>query len=102
MKDESLHDIIEKYFQVNLPISGGNGDSFENAIIIETTNSSEGIHMEYEVLKYIHLLGNKSWKRDKQELHKVNRKVYDKLKLVLEDDPDNYHNYYFDITRFYK
>jgi hypothetical protein len=89
------------YFKFKAPISGGYGDSFENAIVIEMDNGDLGVDMEYKILKMIHSLGGNSWKLDHQEMIKKNGKVYDKLSIVLENNPGFFHNYYFDITRFY-
>ena len=95
-------DDVKKYFGVDLPISGGMGISIENAFIINTDDSCEGIGMERKILNYLfQLMGGKDWKLIKQELVSKENKKYDKLKILWKDDPSNYHNYYFDITQFF-
>ncbi|MCX5782095.1 MAG: hypothetical protein NT145_05270 [Elusimicrobia bacterium] len=101
MEAKSLRETLKDSFNIDLPISGGQGSSFDDAIIIETKNSSEGVNMEYTVIKCIHKLGNLGYKVVKQELIPKDNKWYDKLKLEVSNYPDNYHNYYFDITNFY-
>jgi len=97
---EDLKSIIKKYYAVELPISGGSGASFEDAIKIEI-NNSKGVSIEYAVLNYIHKLGNVEYKIVNQELIHNDGKHFDKIKLEVSNDPDNYHNYYFDVTSFF-
>jgi len=97
---DSLKGIIKEAFGLEFPISGGNGSSIEDAIIIEVTDSS-GISMEYKILDCIHKLGGVSFKFVKQEQFLKNEKHYDKIKLEVSNDLANYYNYYFDITNFF-
>jgi len=101
MEDLTVKQIIKKFFNVDLPISGGSGNSIVNAIKIESSTEDEGVQLEYQVLDYIHQLGNKSWRVIKQELLREGNKAYDKLTVEVKDDLQNYHNYYFDITDFH-
>ena len=101
MAMESLKEIIREAFNVDLPLSGGGGSSFEDAIRIETEDSS-GIGVEYEVLKHIHWLGDKTWQLERQRLVEKDGKAYDVLTVALDDEPDVVRNYYFDISRFYR
>jgi len=102
MSKLSVKEGIKKFFDVEMPISGGGGSSFEDAIKIEASNSDEGVAMEYQILKYLHSAGGVSYNVVKQELRQNDNKWYDKLKLEVSNDPKNYHSYYFDITAFYK
>ncbi len=99
--DLTLREVIMKCFGVALPISGGRGSSKEDAIKIDVPRGGDGVSVEYAVLAYIHMLGDVRWELDTQYLIKENGKVYDKLKLWVEDDPKNWHSYYFDITSFF-
>ena len=75
-------------------ISGGNGSSFENAIIISDCNNSEGIEQEYiEVQKRF---GN--YKLIKQSLLDNEGKMYDLLELDIKGEKVEL---YFDITAFF-
>ena len=76
-------------------ISGGDGSSFENAIIISDCDHMEGIEQEYiEIRKRF---GNYSLIRQNL-LNYKNRKI-DKLELKLEDGQQI--EVYFDITEFF-
>lgn len=92
-----LKEAIGKFFNVDLPISGGNGQSIDDPIIINAGESP--VTIEYQVIGFIQQLGNKKWDMEKQETVKKDDKYIDKVSIVLEDDPDNYRNYYFDITQ---
>lgn len=93
----SVKESIKKFFDVDLPISGGDGQSIDDPIIIYCDGNPAP--MEYRIIGYIQELGNKAWSVGKQELIKQEGKSIDKVSIVLEDDPENYHNYYFDITQ---
>jgi len=76
-------------------ISGGDGSSFENAIIISDCEHMQGIEQEYiEVRKRF---GNYSLIR--QNLMEYNQRTIDKLELRLENDQQI--EVYFDITEFF-
>ena len=99
MKSLSVKEGIKKFFNADLPISGGRGSSFADAIKIEVNNSHRGVAIEYKVLDYIYKAGRASYNVVKQELIGKDNKWYDKIKLEVSNDPHNYHNYYFDITK---
>ena len=96
----SLRNQIQDAFGVELPISGGDGTSFDNAIRIEV-DDSRGVSIEYAVLEYIHLLSGQEWKMVWQTLQSCNDRSFDKLSVVRNDDPDQRTDYYFDISRFF-
>lgn len=76
-------------------IGGGDGSSFEKAIIISDCNNTEGIKQEYiEVRKRF---GNCELIR--QILLEHNNKLFDKLELKLEDGREI--ELYFEITKFF-
>lgn len=94
---QNLQSTLQKFFHVSLPISGGDGQSIDDPIII---NAGENpVPLEYQIIDYINQMGNKTWMMEKQELIKKDGRSIDKVSIVLEDDPRNYHNYYFDITQ---
>lgn len=97
---KTLQETIKQFFNVNLPISGRNGQSIDDAIII---NSGENpVSIEYQIIDLIQQMGAKKWRMEKQELIKKDGKFIDKVSIVLEDDSMNYRNYYFDITQVYQ
>ncbi len=76
-------------------ISGGDGSSFQNAIIISDCDHMEGIQQEYmEIRKRF---GNYSLIR--QNLLDYNNRKIDKLELRLEDGQQI--EVHFDITEFF-
>jgi hypothetical protein len=76
-------------------ITGGNGSSFDDAIIISDCSHLEGIDQEYIVLKQ--RFGN--YKLIKQSLIEESGKVYDFLEIQLEDGSKV--EVYFEITDFF-
>ena len=51
-----FREIIKTQFGVDLPISGGIGNSIENAVVIERTPLNDYVSVEHQVLKYIALV----------------------------------------------
>ena len=76
-------------------ISGGDGYSLENAIIISDCDHMQGIEEEYIELRK--KFGNYSLIR--QNLLEFNNRKIDKLELKLEDGQQI--EVYFDITEFF-
>ncbi len=99
MSDLILKEVLKGYFDVDLPISGGNGQSIDDPIIIDVEKN--GVKIEYQIIDLIHTIGGKSWTLERQELKPLGDRMIDILSIVLEDDPDHYRNYYFDITATY-
>lgn len=97
--DMSLKEIIHHFFWIDLPISGWKGQSIEDPIVIDVIWN--WVHIEYQVIDFIQQLGRKTWHTGKQEVIIQKDKTIDKVSIILDDDPDNYHNYYFDISKFY-
>lgn len=99
MIEIDLKKTLKQIFDVDLPISGGSGQNIDDPIVIEVEN--DGVKIEYQIIGFIQKLGGKSWKMAKTELIPKDGRWIDKISIVLDDDPDHYHNFYFDITRFY-
>jgi hypothetical protein len=98
---ESLKEILNDTFEIDLPIAGGYGNSVEDAIIIECETSKDGIAMEYKIVNYLMLLLDKSGNLERQELVHEEDKQYDKIIMSMEEDPETFYEFYFDITKFY-
>lgn len=96
--EKTLKEILDKTYKVNLPISGGFGQSIDDLIIIEV-DDLQGVSVEYTVVDLIQQLGMKEYRLVKQELIVKGDKRIDKLQIQLADEPKNVRNYYFDITR---
>ena len=75
-------------------VSGGDGSSIENAIVISDCNNSEGIRQEYiEVQKRF---GN--YELIQQTLLNIENQMYDKLELDIEGERIEI---FFNITDFF-
>lgn len=95
--DLSLREMIKKEFGTELPISGGDGNSIESAIVIDQAHE-DWSDVEYACLKYINQLLGRSWKLIKTTIIEKDGRKFDQMKLEVNGDDSNYYNYYFDIT----
>ena len=78
-----------------MKITGGDGSSIENAIIISDCNNTEGVQQEYvEVEKRFG-----EYRLIRQVLLEHGDKMYDKLELKLKNGENV--DLYFDITHFF-
>jgi hypothetical protein len=100
----TLREVLLKAFSVDLPISGGNGNAIDNAIIIEPTDLlNDYTSIEYEVLRYIGMGRQVEWKLLQQSLVFYNGLTIDKLQIETRKIKDSQiitavENHYFDIT----
>ena len=78
-----------------MKVSGGNGSSIENAIIISECTNEEGVSQEYLELKKRF----KEYRLLQQSLLMEKGKVYDKLELIVEKGKEI--TIFFDITDFF-
>lgn len=91
-------------FGIDLPIKGGNGNSFYNAVIIEKTSvKKDYVETEYDYLKYIGLGRGIDWKILSQEVISKHGKTMDKIKIETTETNKTeiitqVENYYFDIS----
>lgn len=98
---EALKDILQDTFEAEFPISGGFGNSPEDAIVIECEKRGDGIEMEYKIVNYLMLLLDKPGNLERQELVHEGDKHYDKIIMSPEEDPETFYEFYFDISKFY-
>ena len=77
-----------------MKVTGGDGSSIENAIIISECSNSEGIAQEYSEVRQ--RFGN--YKLIKQSLFSVDNRMYDKLELEMEGKQIEV---FFDISDFF-
>jgi len=76
-------------------ISGGDGSSFENAIIISDCDNMQGIEQEF--IEVRQRFGN--YRLVRQDLMEYNKKMFDKLEIEVENG--QLIEVYFDITEFF-
>jgi hypothetical protein len=99
----TLKDLLEKDFRTELPISGGFGNSIDNAIIIHKNGINDYVGTEYFILKCLGNARRIEWKTLGQDLlYHSNRKI-DKIKIETKQLTETQiitqiENYYFDIT----
>jgi len=100
----TLRNLLKQDFGVDLPISGGFGNSIDNPVIIERSNGiNDYASTEYFILKCLAEERKIKWKTIGQEcLTHRNRKI-DRIKIEVAlttpiETITTTENYYFDIT----
>jgi hypothetical protein len=78
---------------------GGNGDSFETAIVVNADNSVGGVEAEYAYIANQCGEPHKDWKLQSQGLREHAGKPYDVLTIALSGGATR--TFYFDITNFF-
>lgn len=101
----SLRELLKQDFDLDLPISGGSGNSKDNPIIIEPTRNP--VDVEYAVLKCLGIGRNVQWKFLRQEFFTYNGKRMDKIKIEVVELTDTQiittiENYYFQLPDIQK
>ena len=79
--------------------AGGNGESIENAVIINTANSMIGIPAEYKFISRRYGQKDLDWTREFQSVMRSGNRQYDVVVIKLKDGQEK--SFYFDITKFY-
>lgn len=82
----------------NVTFSGGNGSSFEKAIIVKAKNSTDGIGAEYKYLDQKYGRRGVDWQLIQQSLSHKNNKPFDVLKIKYKGKVVNV---YFEISSFF-
>ena len=79
--------------------AGGNGESIETAVIINTANSMIGISAEYKFITSRYGQKDVEWTREIQSVMRSGNRQYDVVLIKLKDGQEK--SFYFDITKFY-
>lgn len=98
-----LKQLIKSDFGIDLPISGGMGNSIESPIVIEIDGCKNCAEIENTILGCLGLGRRIEWKLLKQQLLKNGEKHIDKLQIETTHNTDyeiitQIENYYFDIS----
>lgn len=98
-----LRRLLQKDFGIDFPISGGSGNSRDNAICIHRQDPNDYTSVEYGILKCIGYGRRIEWKLLQQETLHYNGRTLDKLKIETQAITDDevitqVENYYFDIS----
>jgi hypothetical protein len=99
-----IRELIKKAFNEDLPISGGMGNSIEQAVILESARLLyDYVSLQYQVMDLISIGRDVSWELKGQELIVKEGRKYDKLTVAVKGINGNpmplqieYH--YYDIT----
>jgi hypothetical protein len=99
-----IRELIKNAFNEDLPISGGMGNSIEQAVILESAGLlNDYVSLEYHVMDLISKGRDVSWELKGQELVVKDGRKYDKLMVAVKGINGNpmplqieYH--YYDIT----
>ena len=99
----TLKDLLKSDFGVELPISGGFGNSIDNAVIIHRSGINDYVGTEHFILKCLGKGRGIEWQILGQELLKHNDQQIDKIKIETKQTKEleiitQIENYYFDIT----
>jgi hypothetical protein len=99
----TLKELLKKDFQVELPISGGTGNSIDNSIIIHRVGINDYTGTEHFILDCLGKGRRIKWRILGQELLFHENKKIDKIKIETQQVAGTeiitqVENYYFDIT----
>lgn len=99
----ALRELLRNDFDVDLPISGGDGDSLDTPIVIDHKGPNDYVAIEYKILECLGIGRGIDWKIIQQTLIKHGERTIDQIKIearwttktkVITERA----NYYFDIT----
>ena len=98
-----LRQLLKEDFGIDFAISGGNGNSRDNPIVIHRQEPNDYTSTEYGILKCLGIGRRIEWKVIKQSLFYHNDKKLDQLKIETKQATENeiitqIENYYLDIT----
>lgn len=99
----TIKELIKMDFGVDLPISGGFGNSIDSPIIIYRTDLNDYVGTEHFILKCLGKGRRIEWKIIEQTLLNHNGKKIDKIKIETKQTTEieiitQIENYYFDIS----
>lgn len=99
----SVRETIKNDFGIDLPISGGWGNSIDAAVVLHHQIPNDYVSVEYEYIGCIAKYSGFKWKLISQNLVSENNKRYDVIKIeaVAENDGEvrsKTMNFHFDIT----
>ncbi len=98
-----LRQLLNEDFGIDFPISGGNGNSRDNPIVIHKQDPNDHTSIEYGILRYLGIGRRIKWKLIKQSLIEYEGRKLDQLKIeTISEVTTQIENYYFDITECYK
>lgn len=94
---ETLREIFRRVFGLDLAISGGEGRSVHDPIVIDLDN--DGVALEYQVLQLLQQLDGKKYHVTSQSLIVQGERRIDKITVSDNTEPKDIRCFYFDITK---
>ena len=80
-----IRELIRKAFNEELPISGGMGNSIEEAVVLESAGPmNDYLSLEYRVMDLISKGRDVSWELKRQSLVVKGDRKYDKLEVAVK------------------
>ena len=97
----TLNEILKTNFNIDLNLSGGMGNSKDQAIILPPF--PDYVSMEYQIMEYLGTLRDIQWELLEQTLIAHNDRALDQMKIKTVQKTDTeiitqVENFYFDIT----
>lgn len=95
----TLKQAIKEHFELDLPISGGDGSSAEEAIVVENT-----FYLPHELEEFIlenyYTLKGYPWKQLMKNLERIDGKPMDVIKVGFVKNNNTYvQDWYFDLSK---
>lgn len=99
----TIKEVIKRDFGVDLPISGGFGNSIETPIIIHRTDINDYVGLEHFILNCLGKGRKIEWRILEQGLLTHNGRKIDKVKIETKQTTENeiitqIENFYFDLS----
>lgn len=98
--NQTIREIISDLFQINLPITGGNGKSIEDAIVM--LEDENYVHNESVVLEYLGFYRFVDWKVLGQKLLCCGDKRFDCITISVSEVVDKSEvwteEFFFDVS----
>lgn len=95
----NVHDLIQKEFDIDLPIGKGAGLSVDDPIVMKADHNF--VHNEYQVIEYLASYRLIKWQFVSQALIRIGDRKYDLIKISLNNlvDSKNWTEViYFDVS----
>ena len=94
-----LFDFLRRKLERSAIYSGGSGETPDTAIVINLSNSFEGVPAEYAYVQRVCGRKDLDWTLEKQMNKSLNGREYDVLKIKMKDGGTR--EFWFDITSFF-
>jgi len=103
ISDINLRAMLKEDFGIDLPISGGTGNSRDRPVVIQYRVPNDYVAVEHTVLRCLGIGRRVKWKLLQQALIEHNGRKLDQMKIETERTTDTQvitqiENYYFDVS----